>query len=272
MSYCPKCHGTFTKNHCIVCCETYSKLYNHCQDCCHTYLNSLKHCKKCHKTVDETLKVHCQVCCFESVYCHGVESGIYHCCECKFISTIKNQHHCHTCRAGFDPTKQCHCCQCGTMHSIGTDHCHDCKKSFPIGECHTCENFCKMCKKTWLPSQKHCNDCHENFLKKFPHKQCKQKPTGHAYNSNDNKKEQNQEHTSVPKTDNPKIVENLKILGYFEVNPPIQKQKPTTGGIVSAYRRIALMFHPDKNFGIDTTEQFKKIQNAFDWLKTTLKI
>ena len=282
MTYCPQCNGTFTKNHCRLCCETYSNPYDHCPDCCHTYLNSMSHCKICHKTTDGTLKNHCPICCFESIL------GIHHCCDCQFVSKIKDQPHCHGCKVGFDPTKQCHCCECGTVHNIGTDHCHDCKKSFPLGEDHICENFCKVCKKTWLSSQKHCNDCHENFLKKFPHKQCKQKPTnqskpfgqehGQQKEHSGQKKEQTghqkreqkkeNQHTSVPKENSSKLLENLRIIGYFEINPTVQIhiQNPTIGEIRIAYKKIALILHPDKNFGIDTTEQFKKVQNAFDWL------
>jgi curved DNA-binding protein CbpA len=44
------------------------------------------------------------------------------------------------------------------------------------------------------------------------------------------------------------------------------KQNASTDEIRKAYYRLAKIYHPDKNKNNDTTEQFQKIQSAYEIL------
>jgi len=64
----------------------------------------------------------------------------------------------------------------------------------------------------------------------------------------------------VYKTGNGEVMDYYNVLGI--------SREATTADVEKAYRKLAIQYHPDKNIGsgIDTTEKFKVIAEAFETL------
>ena len=103
-------------------------------------------------------------------------------------------------------------------------------------------------------------------LKQEKREEKKRRQKENAQNAQDAQKKQTRQNQQVPQFPQFNHEPFTYIVALRCLELPIQA---TEDQIRKAYRRLALQYHPDKNPSKDTTSQFRRMKEAYEFLQGT---